>query len=234
MQGISFIAPFKHLEKGAKSSDFCMVLAHLVLENEAYREFYRKVDRVKLLDNSFFELGYSLSVPAMLEAASLIDADYLVMPDDTLNGLDEFKDAGYKVMAVPSAIPSLEAFLANEEVDRIGLSCLHIPKMCNLPAFNPKARALCINEWVKPKDYWRLHLLGASDDLKEEFRLLKGRFGSIDTSLPIWSGLNNIRLKNRLSKHCDFNTQLEWNNQCDENIGLMKEWFNSSKGCLNV
>lgn len=76
--------PIKHLEELSPLMDGDFALAHLVLDNKVYAEFYReqaKRGRMVILDNSMHELPASLSVGEILEAADRIKPSFVIPPD---------------------------------------------------------------------------------------------------------------------------------------------------------
>lgn len=77
--------PTAHLAQLSELTDVDFALAHLVLENKVYAEFYReqrKQGRRVLMDNSMHELnGVPLSVGELLEAARVINPNVIIPPD---------------------------------------------------------------------------------------------------------------------------------------------------------
>jgi len=80
---LSLEIPTAYLEEWSLWTDLDFVLAHRVLEDEAYAEFYarRPSDRELILDNSMHELGAPLSIEAIRDAAERVHADYVIPPD---------------------------------------------------------------------------------------------------------------------------------------------------------
>jgi hypothetical protein len=64
-------------------TDLDFVLAHKVLEDEAYAEHYdkRPRNRTLILDNSMHELGHPLPPSRLAIAAEAVHADYVIAPD---------------------------------------------------------------------------------------------------------------------------------------------------------
>lgn len=225
--GISFIAPFKHLERAYKQSDFSMVLTHLVESNAEYRDFYRQTEKPILLDNSFFELGECLSRERVLEAAKAVNATCVVLTDGSTDDIDFFKSKGYEVMFVPLTLDDMILGYNSSEIDKVGISCLSSQKLVGGNAFEPlrtEVLKLVSLKTRTPLSVCRkTHFLGATNanlkDIKDANDL---RFiNSTDTSLPIWAGLHGRELSAssaRMDKHCDFESQLDWQIACDMNI----------------
>jgi hypothetical protein len=78
------ICPIPFLKEFATKSNFHLILPHLVRTHPEYKSFYKecaeKGDFV-LLDNSIFELGYSLDKRELLEVAEDVHASEVVAPE---------------------------------------------------------------------------------------------------------------------------------------------------------
>lgn len=235
--GISFIAPVKHLAAAEQYSDFSMVLTHLVLSNQVYRDFYRASKKPILLDNSYFELGRCLSKEEVVEAAKAVAADCVVLTDGELKDMDYFKSKGFEVMFVPMSFDDLKYALRNSAsingIDKVGISCLNSQAFIGKESFEPcRAELLLkVNNLCKIATPKRIHFLGATNaQLKDLKAVVDAKLiGSIDTSLPVWAGLNGITLSAnsaRLKEHCDFESSLEWTPEVSANILAYKQCFN--------
>ena len=75
--------PTALLEALTPFTELDFALAHKVLEDEKYAEFYaaREEDRTLILDNSMHELGHPLPPAELLRAAHSCRADYVIAPD---------------------------------------------------------------------------------------------------------------------------------------------------------
>jgi hypothetical protein len=76
--------PTKHLEELSPLMDADFSLAHLILEDKIYAEFYlqqAKAGRMVIMDNSMHELPASLSVGEILEAADRTKPSFVIPPD---------------------------------------------------------------------------------------------------------------------------------------------------------
>lgn len=108
--------PTCKLEEWSKLSDLDFVLAHTVLADSAYAEFFkmRPQDRELILDNSYHELGVPLEMSDLLEAANRCRADYIIAPDkvgDIKFNVEQFLLAqkvlaGYRIAVVMTGTPS--------------------------------------------------------------------------------------------------------------------------------
>ena len=154
--------------------DMHMFLTHLVEKYPFYAKFAKEVPGYKILDNSLIELGGSVNMPRILEAAEQIGADEIVLPDvfqsgpatidAVYNALSELMDLypnrawPYKLMAVAQGKDEEEWYrcyqqlLDNPDIDVIG-----IPKI--LAKMHPQGRPHFVNELcdLKRKPH---HLLG--------------------------------------------------------------------------
>ena len=139
-----------------KGRDTHLVLAHLIEEDEAYRDFYMTLgeDRPEkvtlIMDNSAFEMfkrgDPMYPTEKLIDMAGLIDADYVVMSDypgesgvKTMKAAEKMipklKDNGYGTFFCPQGIPGdIEDLMAgyawgfsHPEIDYIAVSILNIP-----------------------------------------------------------------------------------------------------------
>jgi len=196
---VAVIAPYNHLTL-SKYGGLQFLLAHKILENDEYADFYARMDTYKMMDNGAFELGTSLPIDKVLEAAELVGANEIIAPDKpddpdesyemTKQFIEEMVDADlmgmYKIHAVPHG-PDTESYLENFRKivklspDVIGFSILDLWK------WNPRLRPYVIRalDWFgELKASIEYHLLGLDDPL--ELLLYEGLpIRSVDTSLPI-------------------------------------------------
>ncbi len=201
-----------------------MVLTHLVLENPAYREVMKKLEGVKYLDNSFFELGYCLPPEDLIKAAEMVDATHLICPDGTYDGFVEFKQAGYKVMTIPNSAEQFESMMYDPDVDLVAVSEEHLDYR-----HSPGARYELFRDHIKPNmQRKKIHLLGATDSLWELGMLspYEEYIESWDSSAAIWQGHLGNSVRTQLRKDCtsvDFNQIVEWNLLMENNINFIEE-----------
>ena len=161
------ISPTGYLPGFTHSNGAHLLLAHLVEEDEEYRNYYANLDdgNYKIMDNSAFEMykqGREMySTDDLLPMAELCKADMIVMSDYpgrpaqcTINAALEtgpvYKEAGYATFFVPqSEIGDYEDYmygmkwaLNSELVDRIGLSILGCPNAFGVEKDNRLQRYL--------------------------------------------------------------------------------------------
>lgn len=132
-----------------------LLLAHLVEENEEYRNFYIDLKKKNPsvfyhLDNSAFEM-FKRGVPMydsnkLIEMGKLVGADSIVMSDypkenwektveSAIELIPELKDAGFKTFFCPQSelgdieglIDSFDWAISNKDIDYIGVSILNCP-----------------------------------------------------------------------------------------------------------
>ena len=86
---LSLEIPTAHLEELSPLTDADFALAHLVLNDKQYAAFYkeqRKAGRRVILDNGMHEMGKSLTVGEIIEAAKLINPTVVCPPDKLGDG----------------------------------------------------------------------------------------------------------------------------------------------------
>lgn len=154
--------------------DMHMFLTHLVEKYPVYEKVARDCPGFKILDNSLIELGGSVAMERVHDAALAIGADEIVLPDVFLNGpktTESVADAlkwlrdkypmgnwPFRLMAVAHGANEQEwadcyrDLLEMPEIDTIG-----IPKI--LAKMHPQGRPYFVNTYCKldQKDH---HLLG--------------------------------------------------------------------------
>ena len=186
-----------------------MLLTHLVLNNEAYRNVARKLPGVKYLDNSFFELGYCLSPAAMLDAARQVNATVLICPDGTMDGWEEFKAEGYKIMCIPKTPEQFKDFMYDTRVDYVGVSEEHLAYR-----HSPGARYELFRDHIDAMmPQKKIHLLGATDSIQELALIhpFSDYIYSWDSSACVWQGYLGHKLDRIVRKDTtsvDFNAKL--------------------------
>jgi hypothetical protein len=204
-----------------------MALAHLCKDPEYVNNFrtIREEGGYVYLDNSQYELGYSLPIEKVLEAAFLINANCVILPDGDLTHLEEVKYSGFDVMYIP-ADPDLEKdfidAMFNKKIDVVGLSYSKVATYMGRARHCTTSRfdfLTTIGEMLPNK---KIHMLGMATPgeiaLMRPFRDL---ILSWDTSIAIWAGLNHIDIrdmKHKNTRPVDFDSDLHWGNIVDSNI----------------
>lgn len=216
---LAVISPTAFLSQFASRGDIHLVLAHLVLQDPAYRDFYRRESKYKILDNGAFELRRSLTPGELLEAASMVKADEIVAPDvigakeATMHVVESFtyaiksKNLPYKIMAVPQGEDAFEwiecfvRFCKDKWVDVVGIgykSCLPLKTLTsclNRLGVESDTRLIVVQAASQTSARKTIHLLGGGSCANEI--IYQSNFStvrSMDTSLPYVYGKEKILL----------------------------------------
>lgn len=164
------IAPTAYLETFCAGQRSHLVLAHLVEEDETYRNFYITEKSANpncniILDNSAFEM-YKRGLPMydsdkLVEMAKLIDADYVVMSDYPNEPWEKTRDKAVEMIPVlkengigtffcPQApikdyqglVDSYQWAVKQPDIDYIALSILNMPNFFGVEKDNKLQRYL--------------------------------------------------------------------------------------------
>lgn len=211
---LALIPPTENLEY-VKDGQYAMALTHLVLSNEKYADFYAKLNKYKILDNSAFECQLQ-GIENVVKAAKIISANEIILPDvvgdkdatiqattDAIKWLKKNRlDKSYKLMAVPQGKTEEEwwqcfnAFNAVNDINVIGLSKLSCPACFKKSISQSRlfiTQEMQINNLQNNnKEY---HLLGGSFEILTEMNQHPGWVRSIDTSAPFEFGKARVSLK---------------------------------------
>ena len=229
MEKIRFahIAPTKHILHAASNSLAHMALAHLIKDPEYVENFrtIRDEGGYVYLDNSQYELGYSLPIETVLDAAQLINANCVILPDGDLTHLELVKRAGFDVMYIPMAPDFEKDFLQamfNTKIDKVGLSYSKTSAALGRPRHSTTSRfdfLTTVGEMLPNK---KIHMLGmVTPGEIALMRPFKDLIYSWDTSIAVWAGLNHIQIADMKHKNVaavDFDSELHWGNIVDLNI----------------
>lgn len=204
----AIIAPVPHLDV-ARLSDFHLVLAPLVLEDEYYAQFYREralAGDYIILDNGVAESGIALDVAQIERAAEVVPPSEVVIPDAWLDSVrnihlfrrhverlrHSFPEALLMAIAQGGSLGTWfwcwDYFMSDARADVIGL-----PKNMTSPkgpfahprckggrGFVTRAIDLMIGGRIKPH-----HVLGTWYGLQDIYELRSRSWvRSIDTSFP--------------------------------------------------
>jgi len=178
------ICPIAFLEQFAIRSKFHLILPHLVQQHPKYKEFYKKRAEdgdFVLLDNSIFELGYSLPKEGLLSTAEDIKASEVVAPEvwDDKRGTEKL----------------VEEFIEYHDKQKSNISILAM------------AQGSDINELVETFFKWNNHpkinSLGLPFSLNYE---IKGISDNIK-SLTLRRVLNRWYLVDRINKYAQASSQ---------------------------
>lgn len=210
-----------------------MALTHLMLNNDKYRDAMKRVTVPVILDNSYFELGYSLSPQELIEAAEMFKLSpevTIVCPDGTTEGKDAFIAGGFSVMCIPKTVEQFHQFMEDPTIKLVGISEEHFERRHAVGArynlFKNHMPALCQK---------KIHLLGGTDSLWELGLLIpfSNYIHSWDTSMPVWQGYLGHDVfcqvaKDPTSVNFDVEVSLD-NPMIQKNLFLVSqlvEWYN--------
>ena len=186
------------LEMVQPFGDFDFILAHKVLEDEAYCNYYKESPRVKFVDNSVNELGEPLSLEQMKEAFEKVGGTYVVSPDymdDAQKTIEAYieciKEFPKEEVAGVIHGPTFQDAFRCLEVYGKGLVVVPFD-LCSKPGDPPwlmsLRRALFISHIPHIEGRW-IHLLGFTS-LDEFFWYQNNPMViSIDTGIPVLLGL---------------------------------------------
>lgn len=207
----AFITPTSMLKFFATKSKYHLVLAHIYLEDEEYRNFYK--ERVAagdfvLLDNSAYELKVGLNVDILLQCALDLNPTAVFLPDsrfDTeatkklaLEAKEKLSGHGWKLFGVPQGSDLKEIidcytwFKEQDWIDGFGIY-EEIGEVAGLGDRNDFLNYLEEQHLVDESKYY--HLLGMEEDIAKISQLAKHPWASgIDSAKAVVYGLFNIRL----------------------------------------
>lgn len=195
-------------------SDYHMALAHLVRDNEVYRDFYttaaRFTDHEVILDNGAAEFGSAMHFDALLPIVREVQPTVWVMPDVVKNmiatlwhynmGLT-YKNLPEPFMVVPQGADEQEWGDCLEHMVRhvafVPGTWIGISKFCL--EYTTRVRLLGIVDFYRTDTnipIGPVHLLGLEDPM--ELRSIVGLcpwVHGVDTMKPISYGLEQIKLE---------------------------------------
>jgi len=135
----AFEVPISYLRgwRDANINDYEFILAHL-LKDKYYYDFYKESTKYKILDNSAYELGKSITIEDLVKWAYDLKVDVLIAPDHIKDKdktiqywedfIREYKNLPFQLMVVPQGnkaseyLQCLDYFQTQSRADIIGLS----------------------------------------------------------------------------------------------------------------
>jgi hypothetical protein len=181
---ISLQVPIPNMDDFIGQQDFFFALAPLVLENEAYSNWF--IDRPTVLDNGVHEKGLPVNLEMLVEASTLIGDKVVIIPPDTLfNASETRKQFDIALMRCGPAklMPVLQGRNWRELLHLLEhYAMCRIERICIPYRFGTQMRCMLAREC----NGWdlKIHFLGLNS--LEELRAL--RFienASIDTGKPL-------------------------------------------------
>lgn len=200
------------LEMVQPFADFDFCLAHKILEDEQYAEYYKDSSNFRFVDNSVNELGEPLSIDKIKQAFEKVNGTYVIAPD-YLNDADKtiqsylecvkvfpkdkvvgviqgptFEDAFRCLRTYGKGIVSVPYDLCSEKTDPPWLMGLR--------------RSLFVTNIPKGQGFF-VHLLGFTG--VDEFFWYQNdpTVMSIDTGIPILLGLQGLDILDPLENKAD-------------------------------
>lgn len=217
---IANILPVSHINETMPRQQCELYLTHKVLEHPEVFGFLAKdkengIESFKILDNSACELGEGLDFDDVLQAAEIIGAHEIVLPDIPRSGKSLTKTLQYLIELDESVKEkySLAAVVQGETLEQIE-NCIHqivsinsintlmIPKWyCSLNSSNGLGRHLLTTMaldamTLQNREDMSIHWLGLDTGIRELITPLRHLIRSVDTgyyaalSTPQWSNLN--------------------------------------------
>lgn len=192
---VSVEVPIHHLKDFDDLQDYIFILAHLCT-NPTYKEYVKSSKKLKILDNSAFELGGSVDPIFLCDLAEELGVDVIVVPDvlnntsETLKATEKFyteflrRKSKVKTMIVPQGYDLSEFCMCLYKMlvfpfDIVGVSYV------TPPGLDPESQRLKKVEYVVNITSKDVHLLGlCRPSFLFEYKKYV-QIKSIDTSLPV-------------------------------------------------
>jgi hypothetical protein len=186
------------LEMVQPFADLDWILAHKVLEDKKYAEFYRGSGNIKFVDNSVNEKGEPLPLESVKEAFEKVNGTYIVSPDFIGNAektieaylecLKTFtKEKVASVIQGPTFVDAFDCLKVYES----GIICVPYDLCSNKedpPWLMGLRRALFVSYIPRRQDIY-VHLLGFNSLDELYWYQNNTSVGSIDTGIPVLLGL---------------------------------------------
>jgi hypothetical protein len=203
MKGFAPVSPIWLLQKmGKMAGKYHLPLAHDVLRYPGeYFDMFQDMgtDRTVILDNSVIELGDAVTVNMLLEAAGVVRATHIVMPDKLENSTETFRlsytawhemkdkiDVLYRVAVVPQG-ENLEAWIlcAEQMADTMPIDLWCVPR--NYEGRLGDRRAAC--EILRVIKDIPIHLIGFSNWIyRDMYSAAHPNVIGIDSAVPVRIG----------------------------------------------
>lgn len=215
------------LDKGREViGNYHLLLAHDVLANEDGWSLWAEELRASfasvfgesptiIMDNSVIELGTPAPMEDIVRAAKIVDADVVVFPDvigdakatqqlitsfiaqlDSLDSVDYFDAQNWEYMFVPQGTCLTEYIESMEFAVSTGIiSWLGLPRDALKHGCSSRTQLIDAASLVAP--HMKIHLLGFSDDLVDDFKSVHyhPNVVGIDSAVPVRAGQNGIEFR---------------------------------------
>jgi hypothetical protein len=237
--------------------DYHLLIASEVLKDpKGHRDFWQsRKNQFIIMDNGLIELGYSLPGSSIYEAARIVGASVIVLPDtigDKDKTLEESAAAKHVIeqetnddlnfLGVVQGKDFDEAVLcATELANHIGVRMLSVPR--HFGDSLGSRQELVVQ--IRHETQLPIHLLGFSEHMVDDFRsaVLEGVTG-IDSAVPIWLGLDPRReyFPNYIPIRANYGRRPEnyWTMDTEDmfvinaNVLKVQNWLNAARGAPTV
>lgn len=167
---------------------------------KAVEEYIAKLKQsrlTKILDNGYYELGYSLGAEKLIKIGREIGASYIVLPDGEMSEAALVKKAGFKTIGVITKEEDVKSFVNCSLIDMLGVGLLHTDRIMNARVpFSSFDRREFLEDFRIELKGKPIHLLGAGNNIEEDLNACVGtNVVSMDTSFAFKATKLGIDLK---------------------------------------
>lgn len=244
------IAPIGLLKRYAARSRYHLCLAHLILENGTYTQFYKDAaerGEYVILDNSIIELEHPMTVDQLIRAIDLVQPTEFVMQDFPRDQAATHFWAANNGPYLKERYPDMKLMVVPQwKEDKVfadwwqsfqHLRHLEFVDTIGLPKFIRNGRGLAVAQINKTPEFQNkeFHLLGTWGNPLEvremsQYTWIRG----VDSKAPVRFGQNGIALHPELGLLADFREAvpaLEFSRSqdpmpsiTDHNVGVYLDW----------
>lgn len=214
---IAFISSI-HYPEFTEYGDISFCLSQFVLDNKEYAKYYRDTNKYTIIDNMCAEIGESIDVDKVLQAARVVRANEVWISDKlydkrkTLVLMNKFLRAlkpydNFKLVGIPQGrnfkqwLECYKIMLEDERINIIGLSKYSCPEAFEGHAGTKiigKARPVAV-KWLGENKLLKkpIHLCGADNFIIEEIKALRKYriVRSIDSNICFKLGILGIKIE---------------------------------------
>ena len=240
---------------------YFLLLAHDIIANEENRSEYAKLFKSRQfpaqvhLDNSVIELGDSVSMETLWDAADVVNANTIVLPDvlcksqetvaSTLRGYEDFMllkntrtvDSRYprNFMVIPQGetmaqwLWCLESIV--KEIGDKNIPWVGIPRNITGRIADTRRHAIEATQLLVPGAM--IHLMGFSDQVFDDFRCcFMNRVAGIDSAVPMrFKGA--FMISGDPGKRGNWWEECEWTPQMGENVDRVRDLILDHSGSVD-
>lgn len=230
---------------------YFLLLAHDIIHSNETREEYSKLFKNRMfpsqvhLDNSVIELGDSVSMEVLWDAADVVNANTIVLPDvlcksqetiaSTLKGYDDFQilrntrpvDSRYprNFMVIPQGesmnawVRCLESIIS--EIGAQNIPWVGIPRNITGRIDTTRQHAIEAVQLLAPQSM--IHLMGFSDNVLDDFRCtFMQHVAGIDSAVPMrFKGVFTVA--GDPGKRGSWWDDCEWSMQMGQNVERVRD-----------